>query len=102
MKIAVFMDSFKGSLTSVEAGAAVKEGILSAVKGADVTVCPFADGGEGTLEAFLAAGGKAGSVRVSDPLGRKIDVSYGILDDGTCVIESAKAIGLCLLNERQR
>ncbi len=102
MKIAVFMDSFKGSLTSVEAGAAVKEGILASDGNAEVMVCPFADGGEGTLEAFLSAGGRIETVRVSDPLGRYIDADYGILEDGTCVIESAKAIGLCLLEEAER
>ncbi len=102
MKVAVFMDSFKGSLTSVEAGEAVREGVLAAVSGAEVTVCPFADGGEGTLEAFLAAGGKTETVSVSDPLGRQIDATYGILSDGTCIIESAKAIGLYLLSEKER
>ncbi|MBR4760424.1 MAG: glycerate kinase [Lachnospiraceae bacterium] len=102
MKIAVFMDSLKGSLTSTEAGAAVKEGILSAWQDAEVVVCPFADGGEGTLDAFLAAGGKTETARVSDPLGRSVEASYGILNDGTCVIESAKAIGLYLLDEGER
>ena len=102
MKIAVFMDSFKGSLSSDDAGAAVAEGILAAYEKADVIVCPFADGGEGTLEAFLSAGGRVETVRVSDPLGRRIEAAYGILEDGTCVIESAKAIGLCLLDESER
>ncbi len=102
MKIAVFMDSFKGSLSSVEAGEAVKEGILAADQRATVITCPFADGGEGTLEAFLAAGGRVETVRASDPIGRRIDVSYGILDNGDCVIESAKVIGLCLLDEAER
>ena len=102
MKIAVFMDSFKGSLSSVTAGDAVEEGILAAYKKAEVFVCPFADGGEGTLEAFLSAGGRTETVRVSDPLGRRIDAPYGVLEDGTCVIESAKAIGLCLLDESER
>ena len=102
MRIAVFMDSFKGSLSSIEAGEAVKEGILAADERATVIICPFADGGEGTLEAFLAAGGRIETVRASDPLGRRIDASYGILENGTCVIESAKAIGLCLLKESER
>ncbi len=102
MKIAVFMDSFKGSLSSVEAGTAVAEGILAAYEKAEVIVCPFADGGEGTLDAFLSAGGRRETVRVSDPLGRRIDASYGILEDGTCVIESAEAIGLCLLRDEER
>ena len=102
MKIAVFMDSFKGSLTSVEAGEAVKKGILMADDQTLVRIFPFADGGEGTLEAFLTAGGRKETVRVSDPLGRRIGACYGILEDGTCVIESAKAIGLCLLTETER
>ena len=102
MKIAVFMDSFKGSLSSVEAGEAVKEGIVAADEKAIARTFPFADGGEGTLEAFLAAGGRMETVRVSDPLGRRIDASYGILEDGVCVIESAKAIGLCLLSDAER
>ncbi len=96
------MDSFKGSLTSAEAGAAVKEGILKADDSIEVIVRPFADGGEGTLDAFLYAGGCKETVYVSDPLGRRIEASYGILEDGCCVIESATAIGLYLLEEKER
>lgn len=101
MKILVLMDSFKGSLTSMEAGQAIKEGILAADSQTEVTVYPFADGGEGTLDAFLAAdkSSKKTDHIVSDPLGRMIESGYGILGDGTAVIEMAEAAGLCLLEE---
>ena len=101
MKILVLMDSFKGSLTSTEAGEAVKAGILSSGSDADVSVYPFADGGEGTLDAFLKADkcSRKIKVNVSDPLGRRIDAHYGVLSDNTAVIEIAQAAGLCLLSE---
>ena len=80
MKITVLMDSFKGSLTSEEAGNAVKAGIEASGIDADVTVFPFADGGEGTLDAFLKADKRSKKVKVivSDPLGRKIEAYYGV------------------------
>ena len=104
MKITVLMDSFKGSLTSEEAGEAVKAGIEASGTDADVKVFPFADGGEGTLDAFLKAdkNSKKVRVKVSDPLGRKIDAYYGVLADDTVVIEIAQAAGLCLLSEEER
>lgn len=104
MKITVLMDSFKGSLTSEEAGNAVKAGVEASGIDADVTVFPFADGGEGTLDAFLNAdkNSKKVKVHVSDPLGRKIDAYYGVLSDNTVVIEIAQAAGLGLLSEKER
>lgn len=104
MKVIVLMDSFKGSLTSKEAGEAVKAGIEAAGTDADVSVFPFADGGEGTLDAFLAAdkGSRRITISVSDPLGRKISASYGVLSDNTAVIEIAQAAGLYLLSEDER
>ena len=104
MKITVLMDSFKGSLTSEEAGEAVKAGIEASGIDADVTVFPFADGGEGTLDAFLKADKKSKKVKVSvcDPLGREIEAYYGILSDDTVVIEIAQAAGLCLLSAYER
>ena len=104
MKIIVLMDSFKGSLSSTEAGEAVKFGITEFDTDADVSVYPFADGGEGTLDAFLAAdkGSKRITIPVSDPLGRKIMASYGILSDDTVVIEMAQAAGLYLLSDDEK
>ena len=80
MKILVLTDSFKGSLTSMEAGQAIKDGILAADSQTEVAVYPFADGGEGTLDAFLAAdnSSKKTDLIVSDPLGRMIESGYGI------------------------
>ena len=104
MKIVVLMDSLKGSLTSTQAGEAVKEGILASQKDANVAVYPFADGGEGSLDAFLTADGNGRKVcvNVSDPLGRPVDACYGILSDGTVVIEIAQAAGLCHLSQEER
>ena len=59
MKVVVACDSFKGSLSSLEAGEAIKNGVLKAVPDAQVQVRPLADGGEGTVEALtLGMGGK--------------------------------------------
>ena len=52
MKVVIAMDSMKGSLSSLEAGNAVSEGIHRVFRDAEVTVCPLADGGEGTVEAL--------------------------------------------------
>lgn len=81
MKVVVAMDSFKGSLSSLEAGHAVKEGILKAIPDAEVCVRPLADGGEGTVEALvLGMGGKLESICVTGPLGEKVNCTYGILE----------------------
>ncbi len=104
MKIVVLMDSFKGSLTSVEAGNAVKEGMLAVDKAAKIAVYPFADGGEGTLEAFLSADKDSRKiiVNVSGPRGRMTEAYYGVLRDDMAVIEIAQAAGLCLLSDEER
>ena len=79
MKIAVAVDSMKGSLTSLEAGEAVKEGILKADPSAEVRVFPLADGGEGTQEALTKGlGGKEVRCRVKGPMGRPVDAVYGM------------------------
>ena len=104
MKAVVAVDSFKGSLTSLEAGEAVKRGILRACPDADVTVLPLADGGEGTIDSiaqFIC--GITKTISVSDPLGRPIEASY-IIDSvsKSAYIEMAKAAGLTLLKEDER
>ena len=71
MKIVVAVDSLKGSLTSLEAGNAIKQGISRAIPDAEVFVRPLADGGEGTVEALvLGMNGRNVSVTVSGPLGK--------------------------------
>ena len=104
IKAVVAVDSFKGSLTSIEAGNAVKRGILSACPDAEVTVLPLADGGEGTIDSiapFIC--GITKTISVSDPLGRPIEASY-IIDSvsKSAYIEMAKAAGLTLLKEDER
>ena len=64
MNVLIAIDSFKGSLTSSEAGNAVKSAVLRSDKNANVTVKPLADGGEGTAEA-LASGPDAEKIRVT-------------------------------------
>lgn len=102
MKIVIAMDSFKGSLTSMEAGNAVKAGIEK-VCDAEIVVKPIADGGEGTTEALVSGlGGEQVTVEVTDPLGRKIQAVYGILRDGTAVMEMAQAAGITLIKKEER
>ncbi|MBR6107512.1 MAG: glycerate kinase [Oscillospiraceae bacterium] len=103
MKIAIAMDSFKGSLSSIDAGNAAAAGILRAFPEAEIKVFPVADGGEGTVDALVSGlNGSYRTVTVSDPLGRPIQAQYGILPDQTAVIEMAVASGLPLLSESER
>ena len=82
MKILIAIDSFKGSLSSKEAGEAIKTGILRVVPDADVVISPLADGGEGTVETLVEAlGGSLETVRVKGPLFQEVEVHYGILSE---------------------
>ena len=103
LKTVIAIDSFKGSLSSLEAGNAAAEGIKRVFPEAETIIRPVADGGEGTVEA-LAAGldGKLIEVEVSDPIGRHITAVYSILPDNTAVIEMSAASGLTLLSEAER
>ena len=104
MRIVVAMDSFKGSLSSEEAGNAVKAGILKADPDAVVDVLPLADGGEGTVHAIVsAAGGEPVQVDVTGPLGDAVSCEYGIIHGGrTAVMEMCSAAGLTLIPEAER
>ena len=80
MKILIAIDSFKGSLSSKEAGEAIKSGILRVIPDADVLISPLADGGEGTVETLVEAlGGSLETVRVKGPLFQEVEARYGIL-----------------------
>lgn len=91
--------AFKGSLTAAAAARAIERGLRRA--GLDqLHLLPIADGGDGTLDAFVAAGAVPVPVRAADPLGREREAAYGVLDTGgvkTAVIEMAQASGLALL-----
>ena len=103
MKIVIAMDSFKGCLSSLEAGQAAREGILHAGFGDEVLVRPLADGGEGTLETLAQGlGGRVETVRVCGPLGSPVDARYAVLPGGTAVIEMAQAAGLPLVPPGKR
>lgn len=104
MKIVVAIDSFKGSLSSLEAGTAIKNGIHLADPSADIHICPLADGGEGTLDALVQSlGGKKRSIQVTGPLGESVEAKYGILSDQkTAILEIASAAGLTLVPEEKR
>ena len=103
MKVVIAIDSFKGSMTSLEAGEAARLGVLDAAPEAEVLVCPVADGGEGTTEAIVeGTDGKYVTAEVSDPLGRKITAEYGFISGGTAVIEMARASGITLVSDSER
>ena len=104
MKVVVAIDSLKGSLSSLEAGEAIKDGVLKAMPGAEVNVRPLADGGEGTVEALaLGMGGKLVTVNVTGPLGESIDCVYGILEESkTAILEMSDAAGITLVPDSKR
>lgn len=103
MKILIMSDSFKGSLTSSEAGKAISEGIKKALPYCETEILPVADGGEGTVDALTSINGsRTEKVTATDPLGRKIECTYGIIGKNIAVIEISAAAGLTLLKEEER
>ncbi|WP_156854992.1 glycerate kinase [Oceanobacillus sp. AG] len=98
MKIIIAPDSFKGSMSSIEAAKSIEKGVLRAFPEANTTLLPVGDGGEGTLDTLVAATkGNKIQVRVHGPFGNVVEGEYGVLGDGkTCIIEMAKASGIGL------
>ena len=103
MKVVIAPDSFKESLDALQVAEAIARGWRSVFPDADCLLRPMADGGEGTVDAVLAAvGGERRTCRVSGPLGTPVDAHWGWLGDGTAVIEMAAASGLHLVPAGQR
>lgn len=104
MKVVVAIDSLKGSLSSIQAGHAVKQGILSACPDAKVVVKPLADGGEGTTDSLIEGlGGTRIDLQVTGPLGSSVSAYYGYLEESkTAVLEMASAAGITLVPETQK
>ena len=104
MDVMVLIDSFKGSMTSMEAGNAARDGVLRVYPHANVTVRPLADGGEGTTDALIEGlGGRKVELSVTGPMGSRVKAYYGILaDEKTVVMEMAQAAGITLVEEAQR
>lgn len=103
-KIVVAADSFKGSVSSLEVADAAEVAILRSFPGCRVLKIPMADGGEGTVDALIAAlGGTKISCMVKGPMGKPVNAVYGMLaDEKTAVIEMASASGLTLVPESDR
>ncbi|MCI0634320.1 MAG: glycerate kinase, partial [Actinobacteria bacterium] len=93
-------DKFRGTLSAAAAADAIATGLLTA--GLDeVRRLPLADGGEGTLDALLAArGGSTRTATVIGPLGDAVEAAWGVLPDRTAVVEMARASGLGLVAGR--
>lgn len=104
MNVVIAIDSFKGSLSSMQAGQAITEGVRNVFPDAEIYISPLADGGEGTTEAIVsAAGGEIISLSVHNPLAEEVIASYGILPESkTAIIEMAAAAGLPLVPPEQR
>ncbi|OUQ04831.1 glycerate kinase [Erysipelatoclostridium sp. An15] len=104
MKVVVAIDSLKGSLNSLEAGNAIKQGIKRVYQDAKIIVKPLADGGEGTVEALVSGmNGKIETVVATGPLGDKIESSYGIIPEKRlAIMEMASIAGITLLSLKQR
>ena len=100
MKAVIAIDSLKGSLSSIEAGNAIADGIRRVYgQNADIAVRPLADGGEGTVEALVSGmNGIAQNVIVTGPLGDPVNCEYGIIESShTAVIEMSGAAGITLI-----
>jgi glycerate 2-kinase len=101
-RVVVAPDSFKGTFPAPDVADAIARGIERAGLTADR--CPVADGGEGTLDAIVAAsGGTVVAAPAHDPLGRSIEARFALLGDGrTALVETATASGLALLTGDER
>jgi glycerate kinase len=104
MRVVIAPDKFKGSLTALEAAAAMARGVARAAPQASIDQVPMADGGEGTAQALVAAtGGSFREAQVTGPLGEPIIACFGLLGDGrTAVLEMAAASGLVLVPPAKR
>ena len=101
-QIILIPDSFKGTLSARQVCLVMEQAILARRPGAQVRSIPVADGGEGTVEAFLTAlGGKKVTATVCGPHFAPMEASYGILPDGTAVIEMAACAGLPLVGKKK-
>jgi glycerate kinase len=106
VRVLVAPDKFRGTLTASRAAEAIASGFRRAARDADVETVPLADGGEGTLDALVAAlGGGLHDARVTGPMGDPVDAAFGMVDgpDGPAgVVEMARASGLTLIAPSRR
>jgi len=94
-------DSFKGTMSAIEICSIMEEQIRRHYPETAVVSIPVADGGEGTVDCFLrAVGGEKVLLRAKGPRMEEIDAFYGLLQDGTAVVEMAACAGLLLMKDR--
>ena len=103
MKVIVAPDSFKGNISAPEVCSIIEEGILRANKDATIHKIPLADGGEGTARIIThAVGGRFIKIKVTGPLGKKVDAEFGLINDGkTAVLDISSASGIELLDRSE-
>lgn len=104
MRIVVATDSFKGSLSSYQAGETIKRAFQLEMPEIDIEVIPMADGGEGTVDALLySTDSKRVDLQVTGPTGKKIDTYYAVSKDGQlAVLEVANIVGYSMVGESER
>ena len=104
MKVVIAIDSFKGSLTSLEAGNSAAAGVRQVFPDAECIVRPLADGGEGTVDALVAAcEGKKIEISVTGPLGEPVLCQYGLIEKTkTAILEMSGAAGITLVPAAKR
>lgn len=103
MKILIAPNAFKNSLDAVKSAEAIAKGLISSRLEVECLQQPIADGGDGMLTVMLSQeGGEIKKVKVDDPLGRKVEAAFGLINDGkTAVIEMAEASGIRLLKSEE-
>ena len=103
MKFLFAPDSFKGSLSAVACCDLLERAAARIFPGVETVSVPVADGGEGTVDALLRAmGGKRISTRVTGPVFEPVTAEWGLLPDGTAVMEMAQASGLPYVPEGRK
>ena len=103
MQVVTLIDSFKGSISSMEAGEAAARGVRTVYPDAKVDVLPLADGGEGTVDALVTGcKGEFVQAAVTGPLGERITAKYGIIFGDTAVIEMSAAAGITVVPPARR
>jgi glycerate kinase len=103
MRILISPQEFKGTLTAVQAANAIASGIARVLPSAHLELAPIADGGPGFVDALVGTtGGKYRESPVQDPLGRPVNARWGLIGEGTAVLEMAAASGLLLLSAAER
>ena len=104
MKVVIAIDSLKGSLTSLQAGEAIKEGIKKVDKETEVVIKPLADGGEGTVDALVdGMGGNMEFVKVTGPAEKEVLAKYGIIKEtSTAIMEMSQAAGITQVTDKER